>query len=112
MSISPAQMILQLGSMESPKPVGRSTQPSAPPAAMPEGSSPPENPPPTPIISPAPLSTDLRIDEEHQVYYQVVNERTGDVILEIPSEALRAISESIKFSPGGDSGIHCVDVKS
>jgi hypothetical protein len=54
----------------------------------------------------------MRIDAQHQVYYQVVNERTGDVLLEIPCEALRQIGESIKVPLEGDASIHGVDVKS
>jgi hypothetical protein len=53
----------------------------------------------------------MRIAGQHQIYYQVVNERNGDVLLEIPSEALREIGESIKVRPEGAS-IHGVDVKS
>jgi hypothetical protein len=54
----------------------------------------------------------MRIDEEHQVYYQVVNDRTGDVLLEIPSEALRQIGESIKVPLDEAAIAHAVDVKS
>ena len=54
----------------------------------------------------------MRIDDQHQVYYQVVNERTGDVLLEISCEAVRQIGESIKVLPEGDASIHGVDVKS
>ena len=54
----------------------------------------------------------MRIDDQRQIYYRVVNERTGDVLLEIPCEALREIGESIKVQLEGDASIHGVDVKS
>jgi hypothetical protein len=54
----------------------------------------------------------MRVDAQHQVYYQVINERTGDLLLEIPSEALREIGESIQVPLVGDSSVHGVDVKS
>jgi hypothetical protein len=97
MSISPAQLNLEFGGSERSQAPGRGSPTSDPAVAVSAKSaapSPSEHP--VPIISPAPLSTDMRIDEEHQVYYQVVNDRTGDVLLEIPSEALRQIGESIK----------------
>ena len=115
MSISPAQMNLQVGTAERLNPAGYPSQPATPGIASPANShakSPSEKPAPVPIISPAPLSTDMRIDDQHQVYYQVVSVRTGDVLLEIPSEALRQIGESIKVPLEGDASIHGVDVKS
>ena len=115
MSISPAQMNLQAGTAESSNPAGHASQLATPGVAVPVSShakSPSEKLAPVPIISPAPLSTDMRIDAQHQVYYQVVNERTGDVLLEIPCEALRQIGESIKVPLEGDASIHGVDVKS
>jgi hypothetical protein len=78
----------------------------------PHSKSPPEQQTPVPVICPAPLATDMRVDAQHQVYYQVINERTGDLLLEIPSEALREIGESIQVPLVGDSSVHGVDVKS
>ena len=113
MSISPAQLNLEFGGNEVSKAPGRGSPASVPAVAVPAKSAAPSpSEPPVPIISPAPLSTDMRIDEEHQVYYQVVNARTGDVLLEIPSEVLRQIGESIKIPPAEVSKIHGLDVKS
>jgi|ERR1035441_6567777 hypothetical protein len=115
MSISPAQTNLQVGTTEGSSSAGHSSQPATPGVAEPASSHakfPSENPVPVPIISPAPLSTDMRIDDQRQIYYRVVNERTGDVLLEIPCEALREIGESIKVQLEGDASIHGVDVKS
>lgn len=115
MSISPAQMNLQVGTAEGSNPAGHSSQSSTPGVAVPASShakSPSEKPAPALVFSPAPLSTDLRVDDQRQIYYQVVNDRTGDVLLEIPSEALRQIGESIKVPLEGDARIHGVDVKS
>ena len=115
MSISPAQMNLQVGTAEGSTSAGHSSQPATPGVAEPASShakSPSDKPAPVPIISSAPLSTDMRIDDQRQIYYQVVNERTGDGLLEIPCEALRQIGESIKVPLEGDASIHGIDVKS
>lgn len=112
MSISPAQMILQVASAESPALSRRSTQASVPAPAMAVGSI-DESPAPAPVdLSPASLTTDMRIDDQHQFYYEFVDDRTGDVLFEIPPEALRAIGESLNVPLEGDSSAHSVDVKS
>ena len=115
MSISPTQINLQVGTVEVSNPAGHASQPATPEVALPANShakSPSEKPASGDIIPSAPLSTDLRIDDQRQVYYQVINERTGGVLLEIPCEALRQIGESIKVPLEGDASIHGVDVKS
>jgi hypothetical protein len=107
MSISPAQMILQVASTESPTGTGRVTR-----VAVSAVESPAQTPVPAPAdSSPAQLSTDMRVDDQHQIYYEVVNDRTGDVLFEIPSAALRNIGESLKLPLGGGSSGHRVDVK-
>jgi uncharacterized FlaG/YvyC family protein len=54
----------------------------------------------------------MRVDDQHQVYYEFVDDRTGDVLFEIPPEALREIGESLNLPLDGGSRIHSVDVKS
>jgi uncharacterized FlaG/YvyC family protein len=34
------------------------------------------------------LSTAMRIDDQRRPYYEVINNRTGDVVMEIPSEQI------------------------
>jgi uncharacterized FlaG/YvyC family protein len=59
----------------------------------------------------ASTSTDMKIDNQHQVYYEVVDDSTGDVLFEIPAEALRAIGESLNVPLVGDGSAPGVDVK-
>jgi uncharacterized FlaG/YvyC family protein len=54
----------------------------------------------------------MRVDEEHQVYYEFVDQSTGDVVFEIPPEALREIGESLNLPLAGDGSDHSVDMKS
>src|ERR1039458_4551158 len=112
MSISPALMIQKVASAESPAPAGRPRQASVP-ATAPAARSSPDTPPPAPAISPpAPTSTDMRIDDQHQVYYACVDDRSGSVLFEIPAAALRKIAESLNVPLIGDASGHGVDVKS
>jgi hypothetical protein len=59
-----------------------------------------------------PIGTDMRVDAQHQVYYEFVDESTGDVMFEIPPEALREIGESLNLPLVGDASVPSVDVKS
>jgi hypothetical protein len=113
MSISSAQMPLQVASAESTTPAGRSIQ-AAVPATPTPAQSPTQPPPPTalPVSSPSSFSTDMQVDNHQQIYYVVVNDSTGDVLFEIPSEALRRIGESLNVPLVGDASIPSVDVKS
>ena len=54
----------------------------------------------------------MQIDNHHQIYYVVVNDSTGDVLFEIPPEALRRIGESLNVPLVGDASVPSVDVKS
>lgn len=67
---------------------------------------------PTAKSSSPQLSTDLRVDDQHRVYYEFVDERTGSVLFEIPPETLREIGESSKMSTKGEASGNNVDVKS
>ena len=79
MSISPAQRIFPDSSVPSALPAGRSSKSSAPAATAIEPAA--EAPSPTPAnTSPPQLSTDMRVDDQRRVYYEVVNDRTGDVV--------------------------------
>ena len=111
MSISPARMMLQVASAESAAPSGRSTQASVPAATQAETTA--DFPASAPAaLPPAQFSTDLRVDDKHQPYYEVVDDRSGDVLFEIPPEALREIGESLNMPLVGDSSGHSLDVKS
>lgn len=108
MSISPAQIILQAASAETSEIPGRST--SGPVSATPP---PAEFPAPAPAASSSPqVNTDMRVDNEHQVYYEFIDASTGDVMFEIPPEALREIGESLNLPLVGDGGVPSVDVNS
>jgi hypothetical protein len=66
-----------------------------------------------PAAPPAPqINTDLRIDNSHQEYYEFVDGQTGDVVFELPPEALRAIAESLNVPLLGNSVGLNLDVKS
>jgi uncharacterized FlaG/YvyC family protein len=52
------------------------------------------------------------VDAEHQLYYEVVDDSTGDVLFQIPPEALRAIGESLNVPLIGDANVPSVDVNS
>jgi len=112
MSISPAQMMLQVASAASAAPVGRTTQAADPAAAQPLETSAEYAAPAPAAASLEKFSTDLRVDAQHQPYYEVVDDKTGDVLFEIPPEALREIGESLNVSLIGDASVPGVDVKS
>jgi len=110
MSISPAQTMPQVSVLESraaPRPSDVAAAPEKVDAAAP----PAESSPPT-VSSPPELKTNLRIDDQHQVYYEVINDRTGDEILEIPPEVLRKLGENLNFPLFEGTEVHRVDVKS
>jgi hypothetical protein len=113
MSISPAQMNLTVATGESLVPSRRSSPaPSASvaaPAAAAESAPSPSAPAPAPSN---PVTTDLRIDSQHQFYYEFVDASTGSVEFEIPPEALRAIGESLNLPLQGDTANSNFDVKS
>jgi len=105
MSISLSQTMLQVGSIET----SGEPKPSTPASATEADTPSPSRALPT---LPASVSTDLRIDNEHQVYYEFVDQSTGDVVFEIPPEALRAIGESLNVPLDGGASIHSIDLKS
>lgn len=112
MSIFPAQMMQQMGSAESAAPAERTTQAADPAATQPlDTSTEPLAAAPT-AASLEKFSTDLRVDAQHQPYYEVVDDKTGDVLFEIPPEALRKIGESLNVPLIGDASVPSVDVKS
>ena len=111
MSISPAQMVLPAASVEGSAPSG-CTPGMAVPAATPAASLPADSPPGPAAAPPPQLSTDVRIDDRHQIYYEFVDDGSGDVLFEIPPEALRAIGESLNIPLVGDASASSIDVKS
>ena len=113
MSISPAQMSLQIADAAGSSAARRSSPgPSVPVPPSPSAAeSAPAVSAPAASSSP-PVTTDLRIDNQHQFYYEFVDHSTGSVEFEIPPEALRAIGESLNLPLQGDSGASSIDVKS
>lgn len=53
----------------------------------------------------------MRIDDQRRTYYEVVYNRTGDIICEIPPEVIRKLGEEPSKLPGGLLTGHAVDVK-
>lgn len=54
----------------------------------------------------------MKVDGQHQVYYEFVDDGTGNVLFEIPPEALREIGESLNVPLVGDANVPTIDVKS
>jgi hypothetical protein len=108
MNISPAQTALE-ASTESLANAKRSAPVSTPPADGPGGSSSASSQPSPP---PQHLTTDLRFDDQHQPYYEFVDDRSQEVLFEIPPEALRELAESLKVPLVGSSPGCGIDVKS
>ncbi len=54
----------------------------------------------------------MRVDDQRQIYYEVVNDRTGDVVYEIPPEVVRKLGENPTVLLDGRVGGHSLDVKS
>jgi hypothetical protein len=95
---------MQVGSIESPAPGKISTPAPVLTVA--------ESPPAAPAVpSPPQFSTDMRVDDQHQIYYEFVDPSTGEIVFEIPPEALRAIGESLNLTMIGQNP-HSVDVES
>jgi len=57
------------------------------------------------------MSTDLRIDDQRRIYYEIVNNRTGDVVMELPPEQIRRLAEDSSESQAGRNISHNIDVK-
>jgi hypothetical protein len=57
------------------------------------------------------LSTDLRIDDQRRIYYEVINNRTGEVVCEIPPEQIRKLGEGLTESHVTQTAGHKVDVR-
>ncbi len=108
MNISPAQLnsLQSLGATSVGTPASGSIAEGGQQAATPQPSAPPSSP------SPFQLSTSLQIDDQHQVYYEFVDNVTGAVVFEIPPEALRAIAESLNIPLEGQADFHNLDVSS
>ena len=110
MSISPAQLMLQVDSAQSTLLTRRSNR--SPVSATNQAQETAPAATTAPASPPDPFSTDMKVDKQHQVYYEIVDNRTGDELFEIPPEALRAIGESLNVPLIGESGVHGVDIKS
>lgn len=113
MSISPAQLSLQIAGAEnipnqrSSTPVASQPAPTTTSAPLPASST-----GTSALPNPDLVTADLRVDKQHQFYYEFVDGTTGSVEFEIPPEALRAIGESLVLPLHGDTGASALDVKS
>ena len=58
------------------------------------------------------LSTAIRIDDRRRIYYEVINDHTGQVVLEIPPEVVRNIGEGISQFLETLHSTRSIDVKS
>lgn len=113
MSISPAQLSLQIAGAENIAAQRSSTPVASPPAPATASTTIPATSASAAALSNPDLVTpDLRIDKQHQFYYEFVDGTTGSVEFEIPPEALRAIGESLVLPLHGDTGASALDVKS
>ena len=112
MSISSVQLTQQVAIAGHEASAERSAQ--APiPVAAPVAAHKVEAAVPAAAVAPPPhFSIDLQIDAEHQIYYQVIDDRDGSVLFEFPSEVLRAIGESLNLPLGGEPGVPSIDIKS
>jgi hypothetical protein len=108
MSISPAQLVMALGTAD----LAAETLPSRGRAA---GGAHRTEAPDAEGAHAEPagpkLSTDLRIDDQRRIYYEVINNRTGEVVCEIPPEQIRRLGEGLTESPVSQSAGHKVDVR-
>jgi hypothetical protein len=111
MSIPPAEMLLQATTVQTTPPTWRSSETGAGAAVQPQEVTTHSSSTPS-ALPPNTFSTDMKVDDQHQVYYAIVDDRSGDELFEIPPEALRKIGESLHLPPIGESGVHGVDVKS
>jgi hypothetical protein len=57
------------------------------------------------------FSTDMRVDKQHQIYYAIIDNYTGNELVEIPPEALRVIAESLNLPVGSESAASTIDVE-
>lgn len=113
MSISPAQLSLQIAGAESTAVQRGSTPVSSPPAPTTASTTTPATSASASALSnPDLVTADLRVNKQHQFYYEFVDGTTGSVEFEIPPEALRAIGESLVLPLHGDAGASALDVKS
>jgi len=111
MSITPTQMSLPVVDSAGPAPAAR--YPKAPTPIRAPSEAPGEYlAPATAVTSPPKLSTNMRVDDQKRVYYEVVNDRTGDVVCEIPPEVIRKLGENLDSSLVAKPVRHSVDVKS
>ena len=109
MSISPAQLMMALGTADLAAETLHSTGAAArgaPRTEAPDAEGAKAQP------SGPKLSTDLRIDDQRRIYYQVINNRTGDVVYEIPPGQIRKLAEGIDASLSSQLKARTLDVKS
>jgi hypothetical protein len=113
MSIFPAHMSLEIATAVSSSSSPRSTPAfSSAPSTVTRAEESASSDSSAGATASPPVTTDLRIDNQHQFYYEFVDGSTGKVEFEIPPEALRAIGESLSLPLQGDAGASSIDVKS
>ncbi len=90
--------LLQIGSMPAVTPdvgprtgeLSAASRGSASPGASPTS----QNEPPV-GWQPPQFSMAIRIDDRRRIYYEVINDHTGEVVFQIPPEVVRNIGEGI-----------------
>jgi hypothetical protein len=110
MSISPAQLTLVLGASDR----AAATEQSA---GVPSGGAPKSEAPVAEAAAHAEpsgpkLTTALRIDDQRRIYYEVINNQSGEVVYQIPPEQVRKLGEGISESLRSRLMGRSIDVKS
>jgi len=109
MRISPTQLATGPGTSGGAE-AGRPTRAADSPRTVSTGGTPPGRA--GSDSSGAKLSTTLRIDDQHYIYYEIIDDQSGDVVLEIPPEQIRKLAEGLSKSLAADGETHSLDVKS
>ena len=65
-----------------------------------------------PAASSVQFSTALRVDQKDQPYYEIIDDSTGNVLFEIPPQALREIGENLNLPLEGEASTPSVDLSS
>lgn len=98
--------LTQIGSMEAVTPDAQ------PPAVAPHRASPGSEGAQPAGWQPPQFSTAIRIDDQRRIYYEVINDHTGQVVLQIPPEVVRNIGDGINQFLQSLHPARSIDVKS
>ena len=82
------------------------------PTAAAASPSPAQGTPPAEAAPSGPvLSINLRIDDQHRMYYEVINNHTGEVLYQIPPEVIRKLGEDTEAALEKALKAHTLDVR-